>query len=337
MNGKKEVLMRKGRPTMKDVAALAGVTQPTVSYVINGTATISEEVKEKVNRAIKELNYEPNYTARALKTNRSEIIGILIPDISNEYYSRMVSLISTMLRKRGYTTMVSSTNYEKDTEMDSLRKMLTYNVDGMIVAYQLLNEECWKVLKDAGCNGVVLEGGSAAKGLSCMNTDNFYGAYEAVKFLQKQGRKYIAYVGQHTELEAIRDRFQGYQKAMEEEGMYDPKLVCDTEGPSDKWQEGIHLGKKLLRFGADGILVSSDIVAAGILKTFLNAGKKVPEEVAVIGYDDVPLAEVFVPALSTVAQPIQEMCQFAVERVLDKRPERKTEVLKPKLILRETT
>ena len=130
--------MRKGRPTMKDVAALAGVTQPTVSYVINGTATISEEVKEKVNRAIKELNYEPNYTARALKTNRSEIIGILIPDISNEYYSRMVSLISTMLRKRGYTTMVSSTNYEKDTEMDSLRKMLTYNVDGMIVAYCLL-------------------------------------------------------------------------------------------------------------------------------------------------------------------------------------------------------
>ena len=232
----------------------------------------------------------------------------------------MVSLISTMLRKRGYTTMVSSTNYEKDTEMDSLRKMLTYNVDGMIVAYQLLNEECWKVLKDAGCNGVVLEGGSAAKG-----------------FLQKQGRKYIAYVGQHTELEAIRDRFQGYQKAMEEEGMYDPKLVCDTEGPGDKWQEGIHLGKKLLRFGADGILVSSDIVAAGILKTFLNAGKKVPEEVAVIGYDDVPLAEVFVPALSTVAQPIQEMCQFAVERVLDKRSERKTEVLKPKLILRETT
>ena len=119
--------------------------------------------------------------------------------------------------------------------------------------------------------------------------------------------------------------------------MYDPKLVCDTEGPGDKWQEGIHLGKKLLRFGADGILVSSDIVAAGILKTFLNAGKKVPEEVAVIGYDDVPLAEVFVPALSTVAQPIQEMCQFAVERVLDKRSERKTEVLKPKLILRETT
>ena len=83
--------------------------------------------------------------------------------------------------------------------------------------------------------------------------------------------------------------------------------------------------------------MSSDIVAAGILKTFLNAGKKVPEEVAVIGYDDVPLAEVFVPALSTVAQPIQEMCQFAVERVLDKRSERKTEVLKPKLILRETT
>lgn len=329
--------MRKGRPTMKDVAALAGVTQPTVSYVINGTATISEEVKEKVNRAIRELNYEPNYTARALKTNRSEIIGILIPDISNEYYSRMVSLISAMLRKRGYTTMVSSTNYEKDMEMDSLKKMLTYNVDGMIVAYQLLNEKCWNVLKESGCNGVVLEGGSAAEGLSCMNTDNFYGAYEAVKFLQKQGKKYIAYVGQHTDLEAIRDRFQGYQKAMEEEGMYDPKLVYETEGPGDKWQEGIHLGKKLLQSGADGILVSSDIVAAGILKVFLNGQKKIPEDVAVIGYDDVPLAEVFVPAISTVAQPIREMCRFAVEQVTGRQKEKKTEVLKPKLVLRETT
>lgn len=331
--------MSKPRPTMRDVANLAGVTQPTVSYVINGTANISEEVKEKVYRAIRELHYEPNYNARVLKTNKSSMIGIIIPDISNEYYAKMVNLVEAELTRQNYTIMISSTNYDEETESSCVRQMLLYNVDGIIVMYQLLNRNCWKLLQESGRKVAVLEGGNVCRNLPCIDVDDHLGGYIAARHLIMQGRKRIVYVGQNVKMEALTARYQGYVDAMKEAGLFQKALVYETAGPGDKWKEGVAIGQRLLAQEIDGMIVSSDIVAVGILKVLLQAGKKIPEEIALVGYDDIPLAELFVPALTSVAQPMEEMCAFAVEQMLKSNSGKKEatkRTLTPKLKIRDT-
>ncbi len=328
--------MSKERPTMKDVADLAGVTQPTVSYVINGTANISGEVREKVNQAIRELNYKPNYFARVLKTNKTDIIGVVIPDISNEYYARITYTAESMLKKKGYTIIIYSTNYDREVEEKSIKQLLTYNAEGIIIMYELGNPKCWDMLQNSGKTAVVLEGGNNCGNIPCINTDNYFGTYTATKYLLSKGRKKIAYIGQNVKIEALEERCRGYREAMEEAGLLHEDLICNTSGPGDKWREGVILGHRLATSDVDGVIVSSDIIAVGILKTLLIAGKRIPHDVSIIGYDDIPLAELFVPALTTVAQPIEQMCSLAVE-MIGSIKELKNESLKPKLVIRETT
>ena len=327
--------MDKKRATMKDVAKLAGVTQPTVSYVINKTANISLEVTERLNQAIKELKYEPNYSAVALKTNRTRMIGVIIPDISNEYYAKLVNIVVSLLAENGYTLMIHSTSYCEDIEEQCVKSQLTYNVDGFIVMYQMRSQVCLDMLRDSGKKVVILEGGTQYKNISYINTDNLYGGYTATKYLLDQGRKNIVYIDQYDSLIALNARRDGYIKAMKEAGLYRKDLIFSTSKPGDKWEEGILLGRQLLLHDIDGIIVSSDIIAIGILKTFLMAGKKIPEEVALVGYDDVPLARLFMPALTTMEQPVEAMCKLAVQRIIGEK-ETGNKVFKPHLIIRET-
>lgn len=330
--------MSSKRPTMKDVAKLAGVTQPTVSYVINGTANISDEVKEKVYQAIKELNYKPNYYARALKTNKTNMIGIVIPDISNQYYSRMVNLVETLLKDKNYTVVIHSTNYDKDLEEKSIKQLISYNVEGMIIMYQLGNKKCWKQLKESGKSVVILEGGKHCLDIPCINIDNHLGGYMATKYLLDKGLKNIVYVGQNSHIEALSERYEGYKEAMQEANLFHQDNIYLTSGPGDKWKEGRIIGQKLTSSNIDGIVVSSDIIAVGIIKALLINNEKVPDDISIIGYDDIPLAALFVPALTTIAQPTEDMCNIAIQILLNDDTSSYTNIplLKPKLIKRET-
>jgi DNA-binding LacI/PurR family transcriptional regulator len=326
------------QPTMRDVARLAEVTQPTVSYVINNTARVSNEVRKRVNRAIKELNYKPNYFARVLKTNKSNMIGIVVPDILNEFYASIVNDTEKMLLQERFSIVIQSTNYDAAFEEKGLCSLIDYNVEAMIFAYQPAGKNSYKMLREYGKPVVLLEGGSNCGGIPCINTDNFYGGWTAANYLLNQGKTRIAYIGQHSHIEALMDRRLGFCEAMKEHKLDNSFIEFETSDPGNKWDEGIKLGKELLRYPLDGIVVSSDMIAVGILKSFLTAGKKVPKDIAVIGYDDIPLAKVFVPSLTTVAQPLKEICFMAVQKILQglKGEPITDELLKPELILRET-
>ena len=333
--------MIKGRPTMRDVAELAGVTQPTVSYAINGTANISQEVKEKIDQAIKELNYKPNYFARVLKTNKSNIIGIIIPDISNEYYSRMINIVDKILTDKGYTLVINSTNYDKKAEEKNINQLINYSAEGIIVMYQLGNSTCWEQLRESKQSVVVLEGGNKCKDIPCINIDNHLGGYIATKHLLDKGRRSIAYIGQNSEIDALADRFQGYIDAMKEYQLPYDNLIYKTHGPGNKWEEGTDIGKQLSHDALDGIVVSSDIIAVGILRTLMLSGKKVPQDISIVGYDNIPISQLFVPALTTIAQPVEIMCRLAVNGLLqnmnNNKKKMRNKLLLPHLITRETT
>ncbi len=333
--------MSLNKPTMKDVARLAGVSQPTVSYVINGSASISAEVKARVNDAIKELNYKPNYIAKALKTNSSDIVGIIIPDILNQYYARLLQLLEEDLHNKNYQVIIYSTSYNGRIEETSVRQLLSYNVHAIIALYQFTNKKCWDLLKGFNKPVVAIEGGTycASLGIPCINVDSHLGGYMATRHLLAMGRKRIAYVHQNSDIEALRERCDGYIEAMKAAGLYQPTDIFTTKNPNDKWNEGKSIGKKLALHPYDGIIACSDLIAVGIIKELQLCGKHVPEEVAVIGYDDVPIAELFIPSLTTVAQPLEEICAHAMEIIFNqnnKDDSSPAPTLQPKLIKRET-
>lgn len=324
---------------MKDVAMLAGVSQPTVSYVINNTANISDEVKERVNKAIEMLHYKPNYNAIALKTQKNHVIGVIVPDITNSYYSLMASLLEKALTKSGYTVLLNSTGYKAHVETEIVKQLLMHNVEGVIITYQFSNSACWRLLKDSEKRVVTIEAGKQGADFLQIEADNFNGAYEATKYLLQQGRKKIAYIGQNSEIEALALRESGYISALQQYSVQKEPIIYWTDSPDMKLTEGRKLGEKLIVSDIDGLLVSSDEIAVGILKILISHGVKIPEEISIIGYDDIPISKLFIPELTTVAQPIHEICENAIRMLLHDEDENFSGslVLKQKLILRQTT
>ena len=327
----------KKKPTMRDVARLADVTQPTVSYVINNTATISEEVRNRVNCAIRKLNYKPNYFARGLRTNKSNMIGVVIPDILNEFYASIVHELKNMLQER-FCMVVQSTNYDASFEKKGLLSLIDHDVEAIVFTYQPAGKSIYNILRTYGRPTVILEGGTRCGGITCINTDNFYGGYTAAKYLLEKGKTQIAYIGQRGHIEALEERYRGFYEAVKMYGASNNYSEFKTIDLGNKWDEGIRLGKEILRYSLDGIVVSSDVIAVGILKSILTSGKRVPEDISVIGYDDIPLAKLFVPALTTVAQPIKEMCTMTVQKIMQGLNGETVidELIKPELIIRET-
>lgn len=328
------------RATMNDVAKLAGVTQATVSYVINDSANISDEVKARVYAAIKELDYSPNYNARALKTNRSNIIGIILPDIVNPYYARMVELLEQVFIKTNHHTMVYVTSYNPKYEKDIIHRLLSCDVYGIIVLYQLTDAANWNILRQSGKSIIALEGGKYCSeiGIPCVLIDSFYGGYTATKYLIEKGSKKIAFIHQTAVNETLHDRFRGYRKAMEEAGRFDSDDIFYVESSFNIYEEGKKIGSQVAVLPYDAIFASSDLIAVGVIKQLILHGKKVPEDVSVIGYDDIPLAELFIPALTTMVQPLKEVCQLIVQILLPKDGETPPNLplLKPSLVIRES-
>ncbi|MCF0146555.1 MAG: LacI family DNA-binding transcriptional regulator [Eubacterium sp.] len=332
--------MSKKRTTMKDIARLAGVTQATVSYVINGTANISDEVKERVNKAIEQLDYRPNYNARALKTNTSNVIGIILPDIVNQYYSRMAKYLESLLVKSNHHTMIYTTSYDPDREEEIIKRLLSYDVHGIIVLYQLINPQNWDILKRSGKEIVSLEGGTYCSqlGIPNLHTDGFSGEYAAAKYLLDKGVKRIAFIHQTAINDTLQNRFLGYVKAMQESGLFNPQDVFYLENTADFYSECKRIGAQIAAQPYDGILSTSDSIAISLIRQLLINGKKVPDDVRIIGFDNVPLAEQFIPSLTTVSQPSEEICRQIIS-ILFHDPESgepDPSLIKPQLIIRES-
>ena len=331
--------MKKKAYTMKDVAMRAGVTQPTVSHVINGTASISKEVCDRVNKVIEELGYIPNAFAKGLKTNKTNIVGLIIPDISNGYYANIAKILEKALSKKGYTTFLACTNYSEIAEEKCVENFLRYNADAVIIAYQLSHEKSIEKLENDGKPFVLMQDEESANA-HCVNTDDFFGGYTAAAHLLLTGRKKIAFAGEPFNLKAIENRYLGFKKALEEKGAGRDDNIFVVDDAADKFSCGLILGEKIADSDFDGVFCTSDVIALGVIRALHEKGIKVPTDVAVVGYDDIPVAKLTTPGLTTITQPSEEMANLCVERVIkliNGEEIDKAAVLKPRLTIRETT
>lgn len=297
------------KPTMRDVAQKAGVTIGTVSHVINGTAPITDKTKKKVQKAIDELNYKPNSMARGLRRSKSKMIGLLIPDITNEYYSLIARIFTDLAYAEGYTVMLCSFQYNVDRQRLELDVLVDKSVDA-IVLFGGGNDE--KLLADVTKLGIPIILGDrscTSKEYPSVEFDNRSMVKRTVDYLVGKGYKQIGIVTESLTMTNIRDRYDGYVDGMHNNGLViDERFVFIEEKLQiNKMNNGRIFMEEILKSRTreelpEVFITTSDLLAIGIMGALKEHGYKVPEDFGIVGYDDLSISAYSDPALTTVYQ-----------------------------------
>lgn len=335
--------------TLVDVARAAGVVPMTASRAINGTGYVSEQVRELVLRAAKRLDYRPNVLARSLKQHRLNTVGVMLPDISNPFSAELVAGIQDVLAEVGYSTFLATAGRSVEKERHSLLAFVDHRLDGILVATrgtEISNEVVNEITKQ---NIPVVTVGHPIEGstVDCVTADHEKGTYLATTHLIELGHKNIGFIGVAMEAALNLRRFRGYLAALTQHGLtlHKEYVVGPSHGPSyateeDGYQGMLSLFKRKRRPTA--IVARNDFTAIGVLRAAHELGLVVPDDVAVVGFDNIPFSTFTIPPLTTVAQPIVEQGRRAARFLID-RIERTYEggrrevCLDCQLIVREST
>ncbi len=304
--------------TLEEIARLAGVSRSTVSRVINHHPNVRPEVRERVWRIIREVGYQPHAAARNLVTRRSQIVGVVIPEtipkvFSDPYFPAVLRGIFDALMERGYHLMLSllSPPQEEDFYQRALRGRV---VDGIIVLSAQVTDPLIRRAYEEGLPVVSIGRYPQEPGVSYVDADNVGGGRMATEHLLRLGWRRVATIaGPQTMAPGI-DRLEGYRAALQAWGIR-PSPDWIAEG--DFTEAGGYMAmRRLLSARPDAVFVASDLMAMGALKALREAGLRVPEDMAIVGYDDVELAQFTDPPLTTVRQPIYELGRVAVQLLL---------------------
>lgn len=329
-------------PNINDVVRLSGVSKSTVSRVINNYPHIAPDKRERVLKVMKEIGYTPSVTAQRLRGQAGKTIGVIVPRIVNPFFSYLVESIEKEGYKRGYQTIIFQSHEDSERELDFLNLLKHKQVDGVIMtAYENNWETISKYLKFGPivmCNEYL-----ADAYVPMVRVDQVKASYEGVKHLIAKGHTRIAYCtgGLFSESGKFKDRNHGYEKALKEAGIeINPNWILIK-------RHTIEDGRKVLHQIFDmknkptAVFTGSDEVAAGIIMEARNEGISIPDELAIIGFDDQPLAQLLTPELTTIKQPVSEMGYTAmnliIKRLEGEQVEDKMYTLPFELVVRETT
>jgi DNA-binding LacI/PurR family transcriptional regulator len=327
--------------TLKDIAREANVTPATVSMVINNKPNISIATKERVMQIAKRLNYYPNVIARGLATRRSNAIGVIVPNLASSFVMRVLEGVKSTLRKIDHTLILFDTIGRTESEFLTYQRVVREGrVDGVLIITSGLTADEMQLLSEEKTPCIAVACKSAQ--LDCIYVNNHKGSLDAVRYLVQKGHKDIALITIEKRNLNISERIAGYQEAQAEANIeLKPDLIFSVT--DDKMSDGAYIVPKIIDHPRKPTAVfcpAGDMVAIGVVKELRRRGVKVPQEIAVVGYDDIPAAEVIEPALTTVRQPKLEMGDTAINMIMDKIEGReKNHVIKelnPKFIIRES-
>ncbi|WP_332698381.1 LacI family DNA-binding transcriptional regulator [Halalkalibacter lacteus] len=306
-------------PTIKDVAKKANVSIATVSRILNEQKGYSAKTKERVLEAIKELGYQPNAVARGLINKRTQTIGILFPDVSSMFSSNILKGIEEVAHNRGHSIVVCHTGESGNRMMKYLQLLNEKRVDGIIFTSAVITEEYYKTLKEMKIPVVLVATQSYRFPLPYVKVDDKHAAYSAVSYLIEKGHREIGMIsGDMADEIAGRPRVEGYKQALEDHGIsFDEKKIVSTPGFS--FENGSGMLPKLLKQKKDitAVFAASDELAVSAMSDAFEMGIHVPEELSIIGYDNLKIAEMAIPPLTTLAQPLYEMGKLSAELLLD--------------------
>jgi len=302
--------------TIKDVAKLAGVSVSTVSRALNGSGYIDKTTEERVMAAVKQLNYKPSQIARGLVSRKTKTFGLILPDITNPFFPEVARGAEDEARRYGYNIMLCNSDWELEKEKMYLNLLQEKCVDGLIFVGSRLNEEYLSTLTELSMPVVLLDRNSSLD-IHLITTNNMKGAYLATKHLIDQGYQTIAHISGPQLSPSAQQRLLGYKKALEEHGKsFDPVLV--NEGDF-RIAGGSLAMRKLLRLSniPDAVFCANDLMAIGAMEVLQEAGVRIPDEVALVGYDGIFPSKYVYPKLTTIIQPTYQMGNMAVQLILE--------------------
>ncbi|PAB60285.1 LacI family DNA-binding transcriptional regulator [Anaeromicrobium sediminis] len=292
--------------SIKDVAKMAEVSVATVSRVLNKNTNVKEETEKRVLDAIEKTGYKPNAIARSLKVKNTRTIGIMIPDISSNFFPEVVRGIEDVANEFNYNIILCNTDLDREKESKYLDILVEKQVDGIIYMSNTFTDQLAEKVKKMGIEIVLIS--TDYKDLPSITIDNVKASKDAVDYLIEKGYENIALIGgQMTDPNAGLPRYNGYINAMSHAGKTINKDFI-VEG-NYKFESGYTGMKKLLELEKkpDAVFTVSDEMAVGIIRAVLESGYKVPKDMAVIGFDNTNMAKMTYPSLTTLSQPLYEM------------------------------
>ena len=296
--------------TIRDVARVAGFSVATVSRVINGSGYAHEDTKKAVMSAVEKLNYKPNEVARSLYKRKSKLIGLILPDITNPFFPEMARGVEDYLQEYGYRLIFGNSDEKRDKEIEYIDTFLQNNVVGMIASTSEAANENFSNLQ---IPVVLLD--RTVENLPAVYSDQRAGGQLAARVLIDRGSKDIVLIRGPVDIKPVYDR---YVAALEE--LEQAKVNVHVVDSTLTITGGQICAKELLeRFpDTDGVIACNDIVAAAVLQEILKRGKRIPEDIQLIGYDDIAFTALLHPPLSTIRQPAYEMGRQAAELLIKK-------------------
>jgi LacI family transcriptional regulator, galactose operon repressor len=329
------------RPTIYDVARLAGVSTATVSRALNGTGQIAPATRATIEAAVEQLGYRPNTIARSLVTKSTQTIALLLPDITNPFYAALVSGIQQTALAQGWTMLLCTTESDAEREELYLRVLRAKQVDGALVDGLVLPPDRIARFVEDGFPIVCLDRDIDSRSIPLVQVDNRLGGRIATRHLVDLGHTRIAHVTGAGELGISDERLAGYRDALTEAGLaVDFQLV--EEGRFT--DEGGHdAARRLLERQPDltAIFAANDLSALGVMNAVAEAGRRVPDDVSVVGFDDLHLSAYTSPPLTTIRQPAVEIATLATEILIGltrgQQAERMRHLLEPELVVRASS
>ena len=327
--------------SIKDVAREAGVSIATVSRVLNNVDVVNEDTKKKVLEAISKLGYRPNIIARSLKTQKTSTIGIIIPDISNQFYPEIVRGAEDVANIYSYNIILCNTDLDSEREIEYLRILKEKMIDGVLYMSNSLEEDVLKLINELRIPTVLIETKDKKSNFPSITIDNEKAAYDATTFLLNKGFSDIVFVGTHPDAEnALSKRYRGYERAMNENSVgVNHDLVCFS---GIKPQDGANVVSSFLKNKKyDSIFCISDELAMGVINELREQGIRVPEDVSVIGFDNIFSSSIYYPKLTTISQPMYDMGSVGMRmliKIINKQPvDNEHYVLPHEIIVRNST
>lgn len=304
--------------TIKDVAREAGVSYSTVSRVLNDYEHIRPEKRQRVLEAMAQLGYQVNLQARSLVMGRSNLVAMLVHDLGNPYTAQIVQAIDTTLEQADYNLVLFTTHQNKAKEADFVDNFTQRMVDGLLLLIPFDSETYLGKLRERGVPYVVIADTQQLDRFSPMvGITNWQGAYEAMRYLIGLGHRRIGFISGHPLFLSTAERLEAYKAALTDHGLaFDETLVRPG---GYQYQPGYEAAHTLLALPnpPTAIFASNDLSAQGVYDAARARGLRIPEQLSVVGYDDIPQAAYLHPPLTTVRQPLLEMGSAAARLLLD--------------------
>jgi LacI family transcriptional regulator len=296
------------------VAKQAGVSPITVSRVINNAVYISDETRTCVNAAINELGYVPNALARSLRSKRTHTLALVITDITNPFFTIMARSVEDAAAMAGFNVIFCNTDESEEKEEKHIKLLLQKQVDGILLVPARNTSKSVELICDQGTPIVIIDRRVTLE-TDTVRCDSEDGAYQLVKLLLNLGHRRITMINGSTNVSTSDDRLAGYKRAMEEAGIQDNE-VCYFGGFTQ--ENGYRLTKKAMMQTPrpTALFAANNLIAIGILMALQDMQIKVPEDVAVVGFDDLPASLIYNPFLTVAAQPVYEMSRKATELLI---------------------